>query len=123
MQNMQFSEFPHLWGHSSGCAVIWDIFRDGWHPTMVSGISLWRGVLSRTEWWLRVWLTVFHSDSKYLPGRPYFFCAIPLEGLLAQSRWALHPPRAVVCRPRQTRGDVHVLVAIMQLCCFINLAL
>ena len=26
----------------------------------------------------------------------------------------LHPPRAVVCRPRQTREDVHILVATTQ---------
>ena len=28
--------------------------------------------------------------------------------------WTLHPPRAVVCRPRQTREDVHILVATIQ---------
>ena len=28
--------------------------------------------------------------------------------------WTLHPPRAVVCRPRQTREGVHILVATIQ---------
>ena len=28
--------------------------------------------------------------------------------------WTKHPPRAVVCRPRQTREDVHILVATIQ---------
>ena len=47
MQNMQFPEFPHLLGHFSGSAVIWGVFREERHHTAISGINLWRGVLSR----------------------------------------------------------------------------
>ena len=47
MQIMQTSEFLHLLGHSSGFAVSWDVFRGGWHRKAISGIILWRGVLSR----------------------------------------------------------------------------
>ena len=47
MQTMQTSEFLHLLGHSSGSAVSWDVFQGGWHCTAISGILLWRGVLSR----------------------------------------------------------------------------
>ena len=32
--------------------------------------------------------------------------------------WTLHPSRVVVCRPRQTRVDVHILVAVIQWYCW-----
>ena len=41
------SAFLHLLGHSLGSAVIWDVFQGRWHRTAISGILLWRGVLSR----------------------------------------------------------------------------
>ena len=47
MQNMKTSEFLHLLGHSSGSAGSWDVFRGRWHNTAISGILLWRCVLSR----------------------------------------------------------------------------
>ena len=50
MQNMQTSEVLHLLGHSSGSAGSWDVFRGRWHNTAVSGILLWRCVLSRAGW-------------------------------------------------------------------------
>ena len=50
MQNMQTSEFLHLLGHSSGSAGSWDVFRGRWHNTAISGILLWRCVLSRVGW-------------------------------------------------------------------------
>ena len=60
----------------------------------------------------------------YLPGRPSWMClfdAAHFEFLIeifknfsnADCR-TLHPPRAVVCRPQQTRKDVHILVATIQ---------
>ena len=60
----------------------------------------------------------------YLPGRANRMClfdAAHFEFLIkifenfsnADCR-TLHPPRAVVCRPRQTREDVHILVATIQ---------
>ena len=47
---MQTFEIPHLWTHSSGSAITWDVFRGRWHRTVFSGISLWWGVLSRSGW-------------------------------------------------------------------------
>ena len=47
MQTMQTSEFLPLLDHSSGSAVSWDVFRGGWHCTAISGILLWRVILSR----------------------------------------------------------------------------
>ena len=55
MQNMQTSEFTHLWGRSSGSAVSFDVFRGGWHHPAISGISLWLGVLSRAGWGCLGW--------------------------------------------------------------------
>ena len=63
----------------------------------------------------------------YLPGRPSWMCLFDtahFEFLIeifknfcnADCR-TLHPPRAVVCRPRQTREDVHMLVATIQWYC------
>ena len=50
MWNMQTFEIRHLWDHSSGSAVTWDVFRGRWHHTAISGISLWWGVLSPAGW-------------------------------------------------------------------------
>ena len=60
----------------------------------------------------------------YLPGRPSWMClfdAAHFEFLIESFKnfsnadcRTLHPPRAVVCRPRQTREDVHILVATIQ---------
>ena len=50
MQSMQVSEILHLLGHSSDSAGSWDVFRGRWHNTAISGILLWRCVLSRASW-------------------------------------------------------------------------
>ena len=57
---MQTSEFLHLLGHSSGSAGSWDVFRGRWHNTAISGILIWRCVLSRAGW--RVSLHYFPSS-------------------------------------------------------------
>ena len=118
MQNMQTSEFLHLLGHSSGSAGSWDVFRGRWHNTAISGILLWRCVLSRVGWgvFLHYFPSSFSISSTCQVGH------LDLEILLSHISsnfcdvfcWTLHPPRAVVCRPRQTREDVHILVATIQ---------
>ena len=60
----------------------------------------------------------------YLPGRPSWMCLFDTAHFeflveIFKNFWnvpclTLHPPRAVVCRPRQTREDVHILVATIQ---------
>ena len=60
----------------------------------------------------------------YLPGRPFWMClfdAAHFEFLIEIFKnfsnvdcRTLHPPRDVVCRPRQTREDVHILVTTIQ---------
>ena len=47
---MQTCEFSHVWDHSSGSAVSWDVFRGVWHRTAISGTSLWRDVFFRGGW-------------------------------------------------------------------------
>ena len=71
MQNMQTSEFLHLLGHSSGFAGSWDVFRGRWHNTAISGILLWRCVLSRAGWGdVSVLFSIILFNFKYLSGRP-----------------------------------------------------
>ena len=41
--------------------------------------------------------------------------------ILSSVLGAVTSPRGVVCRPRQTRVDVHVMVVIIQGYCFINM--
>ena len=108
MQSVQISEFLHLLGHSSGSAGSWDVFLRGWHNTAFSRIFLWRCVLSRAGWGVFALFSIILFNFKYLSGRHISsnFCDV--------LGWTLHPPRAVVCRPRQMRVDVHVLVAIIQ---------
>ena len=118
---MQTSEFLHLLGHSSGSAGSWDVFRGRWHNTAISGILLWRCVFSRAGWGvsLHCFPSSFSISSTCQVGH------LDLEILLSHISsnfcdvfcWTLHPPRAVVCRLQQTRVDVHVLVAIIQLYC------
>ena len=47
-----------------------------------------------------------------LPGRPFWFAHFLVLDRIFHRKfgadwWTLHPPRAVVCRPRQTRGCSH----------------
>ena len=67
----------------------------------------------------------------YLPGRSTLMCLFDtahfefwieiFKNFRNVPCLKLHPPRAVVCRPRQTRVDVHVLVVIIQGYCFSNM--
>ena len=75
-------------------------------------------------WWCLLAFILLPLRFSYLPGRPSWMCLFDtahFEFLIeifknfcnADCR-TLHPPRAVVCRPRQTREDVHILVATIQ---------
>ena len=56
----------------------------------------------------------------YLPGRPSWMCLFDATHIELFKNFSnadcrtLHPTRAVVCRPRQTREDVHILVSTIQ---------
>ena len=76
MQNMQTSEFIHLLGNSSGSAVSWDVYR--WHRTAISGILLWRGVLSRTGGGGVLLFFVFLLDFLYMPGRHFWMTSFAI---------------------------------------------
>ena len=116
MQNMQTSGFLHLLDHSSVSAVSWDVFRGEWHRTEISGIHLWRSVLSRTR--VGVFLSFLSSclfSSTCQVGHLDLFFLIS-HSFKFLFRWVLvvtsSPGRSLLSSTNEC--GVHVLVAIFQ---------
>ena len=97
--------FSRMINHHTGFRSLFSLFR-------VRGLRGW------SVWFFYDFRTcrVGHLECVYLI--PHFsnlsskFCNIDCL--------TLHPPWAIVCHPRQTRVEVHVLVVIIQGYCFIN---
>ena len=128
MQNTRTSESLHLWGHSTGSAVSWDVFRGLWHCTTISGKFLWRGVLARALVYFLCLPACFQ-----VPARSatliYSICYRTLSktlrnfvslgagrsiGLLGLLMWLVFVMRLDLSR---LCFSCHVLIQYMSLCC------
>ena len=112
-------------------------FLSGWVGVfslgLIGGCSLsgWvGGVLSRGGWGVvlsrTVWGFVFFAFFRFFYGfrtcrvghLEFAYLILHISNFSSKfcniDCLTLHPPRAVVCRPLQTRADVHVLVVIIQ---------